>query len=55
MKVEFIKDKETPKKVRFTAPEDGLVTGGLYVAKADQGKLELNSDGNLEVEIPVKS
>lgn len=54
MKVVFKQDKETPKKVRFTAPEDGLVTGGVYVTKANKDKLALNEDGNLEIEVPVK-
>jgi hypothetical protein len=49
MKVVFERDKDTPKKVRFSLNE-GPIVGNIYVAKDDVDKY--SKDGKLEVEIP---
>lgn len=45
----FTRDKDTPKKVRFTL-DDGPVVGNIYVAKDDVDTY--SKDGKIEVEIP---
>lgn len=36
----FTRTKETDKKIRFDAPQGGVVTGSLYITKADAGDLQ---------------
>ncbi len=33
--VTFTRDKETPKKIRFTTDEDSEISGSIYLKKAD--------------------
>jgi hypothetical protein len=38
--VTFTRTKETDKKVRFDAPQGGIVTGSLYILKAEAGETQ---------------
>lgn len=38
--VTFPRTKETDKKVRFDAPAGGVVTGSLYITKAEAGEIQ---------------